>query len=105
MGEGDRGKRVTTTSDDEGDKCVSEKSKSTDSKCVSENSTGGKSGTTRNSDNPFDSEESRRDKLKYFVDVSKDKRTKNNNFEFQDIRSTVTQHLIPCPTLPTIKPC
>ena len=49
-------------------------------KCVSENSTGGKSGTTRNGSNPF--ETSRRDKPQYFVDVVKEKRTKNNNLEF-----------------------
>ncbi len=41
--------------------------KSTGAKCVSENSTGGKSGVTRNSVNPFES--SRRDKPQYFVDV------------------------------------
>ena len=57
-------------------------------KCVSENSTGGKSGVTRSSVNPF--EVSRREKSQYFVDVVKDKRTKNNNLEFQYIRSTVT---------------
>ena len=35
---------------------------------------------TRSSVNPF--EVSRRDKSQYFVDVVKDKRTKNNNLEF-----------------------
>ena len=43
-GEGDKGKRVRTTSDDAGGKSVSEKSKSVGGKCVSEISTGGKSG-------------------------------------------------------------
>ena len=55
-GDGDKGKRVRTTSDDEGGKSVSEKSKSgggkcVGGKCVGENSTGVKSGVTRNSDN------------------------------------------------------
>ena len=49
---------------------MSEKSKSAGVKCVSENSTGGKSGVTRNSDNPFES--SRRDMSQYFVDIVKD---------------------------------
>ena len=79
-GEGGKGKRVRTTSDETGGKSVSEKSKSTGGKCVSENSTGGKSGVIRSSGNPF--ETSRRDKPQYFVDVVKDKRTKNNNLEF-----------------------
>ncbi len=79
-GEGGKGKRVRTTSDDAGGKSVSDKSESVGGKCVSENSTGGKSGVIRSSDNPF--EESRRDKSQYFVDVVKDKRTKNNNLEF-----------------------
>ena len=59
-GEGDKGKKVRTTSNDAGGKCVSEKSKSVGAKCVSENSRGGKFGVTRNSVNPF--ETSRRDK-------------------------------------------
>ena len=59
---------------------MSEKSKPTGGKCVSENSTGGKSGATRTSNNPF--EASRSEKPQYFVDVVKDKRTKNNNLEF-----------------------
>ena len=90
MTEGGKGKtlKVRTTSDDAGGKCVSEKSKSAGAKCVSENSTGGKSDATRSSDNPF--EVSRRDKSQYFVDVVKDKQTKNNNLEFQYIRSTIT---------------
>ena len=37
----------------QGGKSVSEKSKSSGAKCLSENSTGGKSGVTRNSANPF----------------------------------------------------
>ena len=87
-GESDKGNKVRSTSDDAGGKCVSEKSKSVGAKCVSENSTGGKCGVTRSSANPF--ETSRRDKPQYFVDVVEDKRTKNNNLEFQYIRSTVT---------------
>jgi hypothetical protein len=59
-GEGDKDKKVRTTSDGAGGNSVSEKSKSWGAKCVSENSTGGKSGSTRSSDNPF--EVSRRDK-------------------------------------------
>ena len=59
---------------------MSEKSKSTGGKCLSENSTGGKPGATRTSCNPF--ETSRSEKPQYFVDVVKDKRTKNNNLEF-----------------------
>jgi hypothetical protein len=39
--------------DDAGGKSVSETSKSLGEKCVSENSTGGKSGATRTSNNPF----------------------------------------------------
>ena len=92
-GEGGKDKRVMTG------KSVSEKSKSVGAKCVSENFTGRKSGVIRNSANPF--ETSRRDKPQYFVDVVKEKRTKNNNLEFligihfpsclthQYIRSTV----------------
>ena len=38
-GEGDKSKKVRTTSDDVGGKSVIEKSKSTGGKCVSENST------------------------------------------------------------------
>ena len=73
-------KKVRTTSDDVGGKYVSEKSKSTGGKCVSENSTGGNPGVTRKSDHPF--ETSRSEKPQYFVDLVKDKRTKNNNLEF-----------------------
>jgi len=57
-GEGVKGKKVRTTSDDAGGKSVSEKSKSTGGKCVSENSTGGKSGTTRTSNNTFEASRS-----------------------------------------------
>ena len=53
-----KGKKVRTTSDDAGGKSVSEKSKSTGGKCVSENSTGGKSGTTRTSNNTFEASRS-----------------------------------------------
>jgi len=59
---------------------VSEKFKSTGGKCVhsvSVNSTGGKHFETRSSNNPF--ELSRSEKTQYFVDVVKDKRTKNND--------------------------
>jgi hypothetical protein len=79
-GEGGKGKRVRTTLDDAGGTSVSEKFKSADGKCVGENSTGGKSGVIRSSGNIF--ETSRRDKPQYFVDVVKDKRTKNNILEF-----------------------
>jgi hypothetical protein len=41
VGEGEKGKKVRTTSDDAGGKSVSEKSKSTVEKSVSENSTAG----------------------------------------------------------------
>ena len=75
-GEGVKGKRAGLPHD-AGGKSVSEKSKSTGGKCVSENSTGGKPGATRTSNNPF--EASRSEKPQYFVDVVKDKRTKNNN--------------------------
>jgi hypothetical protein len=47
---------------------------------VSENSTGGKSGATRTSNNPF--ETLRSAKSQSFINVVKDKRTKNNNLEF-----------------------
>jgi hypothetical protein len=79
-GEGGKGKKVRTTSDDAGEKPVNEKSKSTVGQCVSEKSSGGKLGATRTSRNPF--EASRSEKLQYFVDAVKDKRTKNNNLEF-----------------------
>ena len=52
-GEGGKGKRVRTTSEDTGGKSVSEKSKSTGGKCVSANSTGGKSGVIWSSGNPL----------------------------------------------------
>jgi hypothetical protein len=79
-GEGVRGKKVRTTSDDAGGKSVNEKSKSTGGKCVSENSTGCQPGVTWTSNNPFES--SRREKTQYFVDAVKNKWTKNNNFKF-----------------------
>jgi hypothetical protein len=44
--------------DDAGGKSVSETSKSLGGKCVSENSTGGKSGATRTSNNPFEASRS-----------------------------------------------
>ena len=47
---------------------------------MSENSTGGKSCATLTSNNPF--EASRSEMPQYFVDLAKDKRTKNNNLEF-----------------------
>jgi hypothetical protein len=47
---------------------------------LSENSTGGKSCATLTSNNPF--EASRSEMPQYFVDLAKDKRTKNNNLEF-----------------------
>ena len=56
-GEGVKGKKVRTTSDDAGGKSASEKSKST-GKCVSENSTGGNPGVTRTSNNPFETSRS-----------------------------------------------
>ena len=52
-GEGVKGKKVRTTSNESDGKSVSEKSKSTGGKCLSENSTGGKSGVTRTSNNTF----------------------------------------------------
>ena len=54
MGEGSTSKNVRTTSDDADGKSVSEKSKSAGAKYVSENSTGGKSGATGSSGNPFE---------------------------------------------------
>ncbi len=87
-GEGVKGKKAKTTSHDAGGKSVSEKSKSTGGKCVSENSTGGKPGATRTSNNPF--EASRSEKPLYFVDVVKDKRTKNNNLEILSLHESAT---------------
>jgi hypothetical protein len=46
---------------------------------VRENSIGGKPGVTRTSHKPF---EVSSEKSSYFVDVVKDKRTKNYNLEF-----------------------
>jgi hypothetical protein len=83
-GEGGKGKRTRTYSDDAGGKSVSEKSKSVGGQCLGENSTvertprGKSSGVMWNSTNIF--EVSRRDKSQF--DVVKDKRTKNNNLEF-----------------------
>ena len=80
-GEGDKGKRGRTASDDSGGKSLSETSKSGCGQCVGENSTGVKSTVIHTSVNIF--EVSKRDKIQYFVDVVKDKRrTKNNNLEF-----------------------
>ena len=70
-GEVDKIKKVRTTSDDAGGKSLSEKSKSTSGKSVSEKATGGKSGATRTSNNPF--EASRSEKPRYVVDEVKDK--------------------------------
>ena len=53
-GEGVKGKKARTVSDDVGGKSVSEKSRSTGGKCVDENSTGVKPGPTRTSNNPFE---------------------------------------------------
>ena len=80
-GEGDKGKRGRTASDDVGGKSLSETSKSTCGQCVGERSTGEKSTVIHTSVNIF--EVSKRDKTQYFVDVVKDKRrTTNNNLEF-----------------------
>ena len=57
-GEVIKSKKVRTTSDDAGGKSVSEKSKFMDGKSVSEKSTGGKSGATRTSNNPFEASRS-----------------------------------------------
>jgi len=83
--------KARTTSDDAGGKSLSEKSKSTGGKCVSENSTGGKNDATRTSNNPF--ETSRSEKPQYFVDVVKDKRTKNNK-TFPCVSHTNTLELL-----------
>ena len=80
-GEGDKGKRGRTVSDDAGGKSLSDTSTSERGQCVGENSTGAKSTVIHTSVNIF--EVSKRDKPQYFVDVVKDKRrTKNNNLEF-----------------------
>jgi len=80
-GEGDKGKRGRTVSDDTGGKSLSEKSMSVCGQCVGENSTGAKSIVIRSSVNIF--QVSKSEKSQYFVDVVKDKRrTKNNNLEF-----------------------
>ena len=59
-GEGDKGKRVRTVSDDVGGKSLSETSKSVCGQCVGERSTGVKSDVIWTSVNIF--EESKRDK-------------------------------------------
>jgi hypothetical protein len=80
-GEGGKGKRGRTDSDDAGGKSLSETCKSTCGQSVGESSTGEKSTVILTSVNIF--EVSKRDKPQYFVDVVKDKRrTKNNNLEF-----------------------
>ena len=80
-GEGGKGKKGRTVSDDAGGKSLSETSKSARGQCVGESSTGVKSAVIRTSVNIF--ETSKRDKSQYFVDKVKDKRrTKNNNLEF-----------------------
>ncbi len=79
-GEGVKGKRGRTDSDDVGGKSLSETTKSDCGQCVGESSTGVKSTVIHTSVNIF--ETSKRDKSQYFVDVVKDKRrTKNNNLE------------------------
>ena len=70
-GEGGKGKKGRTVSDDAGGKSLSDTS----------TSAGVKSTAIRTSVNIF--EVSKRDKPQYFVDVVKDKpRTKHNNLEF-----------------------
>jgi hypothetical protein len=70
-GEGGKGKKGRTTSDDAGGKSLSDTS----------TSSGVKSTVIHTSVNIF--EVSKRDKPQYFVDKVKDKRhTKNNNLEF-----------------------
>ena len=81
-GEGGKGKRGRTASDDAGGKSLSDTSTSARGQCVGESSTGAKSTAIRTSVNIF--EASKRDKPHNFVDVVKDKRrTKNNNLEFR----------------------
>ena len=80
-GEGDKGKKGRTASDDAGGKSLSDTSTSARGQCVGESSTGAKSTVIHTSVNIF--EVSKRDKSQYFVDVVKDKRrTTNNNLEF-----------------------
>ena len=70
-GEGGKGKKDSTVSDEAGGKSLSDTS----------TSAGAKSTAIRTSVNIF--EESKRDKPQYFVDKVKDKRrTKGNNLEF-----------------------
>ena len=79
-GEGVKGTRGRTASDDVGGKSLSDTSTSVCGQCVGESSTRAKSTVIRTSVNIF--EVSKRDKSQYFVDVVKDKRrTKNNNLE------------------------
>ncbi len=60
-GEGGKGKRCRTASDDAGGKSLSETSKSVRGQCVGESSTGAKSTVIRTSVNIF--EASKRDKI------------------------------------------
>ncbi len=71
-GEGVKGKRGRTVSDDTSGKSLSDTSTSSCGQCVGESSTGVKSTVIRTSVNIF--EVSKRDKPQYFVDVVKDKR-------------------------------
>ncbi len=69
-GEGGKGKRGRTASDDAGGKSLSDTSTSARGQCVGESSTGAKSTAIRTSVNIV--EASKRDKPQYFVDVVKD---------------------------------
>ena len=66
-GEGGKGKRGRTVSDDAGGKSLSDTSKSERGQCVGESSTGAKSTVIHTSVNIF--EVSKRDKPQYFVQV------------------------------------
>ena len=74
-GEGNKGKRGRTASDNAGGKSC-ETSKSARGQCVGESSTGTKSTAIRTGVNIF--EASKRDTPQYFVDVVKDKRRTKN---------------------------
>ena len=65
-GEGDKGKRGRTVSDDTGGKSLSEKSKTGCGQCVGEKSTGD---VRHINTNIF--EESRKNKTQYFVDLAR----------------------------------
>ena len=81
-GEGGKGKKGKTVSDDAGGKSLSDTS----------TSAGVKSTAIRTSVNIF--EVSKRDKPQYFVDKVKDKRrTKNNNLEFDGLPHTIADYL------------